>query len=76
MKVKTSVTLSEALLAAMDRLPGARRNRSDFLEAAAWALIKQMERDARDARDAEIINNNAERLNAEAMDVLEYQEIP
>jgi hypothetical protein len=30
----------------------------------------------REARDAEIINSNAGRLNREAMDVLEYQGLP
>jgi hypothetical protein len=30
----------------------------------------------REARDAEIINANAGRLNREAMDVLEYQGLP
>jgi hypothetical protein len=31
---------------------------------------------ARDRKDVEIINRNAERLNREAMDTLEYQQLP
>lgn len=34
-----------------------------------------MNKHARDAREIEIINRNAERLNAEALDVLDYQVI-
>jgi hypothetical protein len=35
-----------------------------------------MERQARDRRDIEIISRNAERLTREAMDTLEYQQLP
>jgi len=35
--------------------------------------LRAKARAARDARDLEIINRNAERLNHEALDVLEYQ---
>ena len=34
---------------------------------------EQIQRSEAEARDIEIINKNAERLNAEAMDVLSYQ---
>jgi metal-responsive CopG/Arc/MetJ family transcriptional regulator len=73
MKVKTSVTLSEELLTAIDRLMGQRKNRSDRLETAAWAFIEGTRHDALGERDREIINHDAERLNAEASDVLDYQ---
>ena len=33
-------------------------------------------RRARDARDAAILNRNADALNREAADVLEYQDLP
>jgi DNA-damage-inducible protein J len=35
--------------------------------------LSAAEREARDKRDMDIINANADRLNAEAMDVLTYQ---
>jgi len=73
MKVKTSVTLSNELIAAIDEYGQPYKNRSDFIEAAIWAFINQIIRDQQDARDIEIINRNADRLNAEAMDVLAYQ---
>ncbi|MFN8454950.1 MAG: ribbon-helix-helix domain-containing protein [Anaerolineae bacterium] len=73
MKLKTSVTLSNELVQAIDQYGQNYKNRSDFVEAAIWAFIKQIIRDQQNARDIEIINRNADRLNAEALDVLAYQ---
>lgn len=73
MKVKTSVSLSDELIEAIDQYGQSYKNRSDFVEAAIWAFIKQIIRDQQNARDIEIINRNADRLNAEALDVLAYQ---
>ena len=73
MKIKTSVTLSDELVEAIDQYSDPYKNRSDFIEAATWAFIKQIIRDQQNARDIEIINRNADRLNAEALDVLAYQ---
>jgi metal-responsive CopG/Arc/MetJ family transcriptional regulator len=72
-RVKTSITLPQDLLARIDRLDS---NRSAFVERAARAYLARLERARREARDIQIINRNAERLNAEAMDVLEYQRVP
>jgi len=46
------------------------------IERAALAYLALLERRSRDLRDIEITNRNAGRLNREAMDVLEYQQIP
>ena len=73
MKVKTSITLSEELLKAIDKRVKQYKNRSDFIEAAVWAFIGQMIRDEQNARDLEIINRRADHLNQEAADVLTYQ---
>ena len=73
MKVKTSVTLSNELVEAIKQYSQPYKNRSDFIEAAIWAFIKQIIREQQNARDIEIINRNADRLNAEAQDVLAYQ---
>ncbi len=72
MKVKTSVTLSQELLAEIDHLP-TYHNRSLFLETAAWAYLEQLSQDERERRDLEILNARAEYLNAEMADVLLYQ---
>jgi metal-responsive CopG/Arc/MetJ family transcriptional regulator len=74
MKVKTSITLTEELLTAIDkRARQYKKNRSDFIEAAAWAFIGQLIRDELNAKDLEIINRRADFLNQEASDVLAFQ---
>ncbi len=73
MKIKTSITLSEELLEIIDRYGAAYKNRSDFIEAAIKAHVKEIARARQNLRDIEIIDRNAERLNAEAEDVLAYQ---
>ena len=75
MKTKTSITLSQDVLAIVDQRAKA-NNRSEFIETALWAYIAQLARDEQNARDLEIINRNAERLNQEAAEVLTYQVIP
>jgi len=76
MKVKTSITLAEDLLKAIDEQSGPHRSRSDFIEKALRAYIAQAVRDNQNARDLDIINREADRLNQEAKDVLTYQVIP
>lgn len=76
MKVKTSITLAEDLLKVIDEQSGPHRSRSDFIEKAVRAYVAKVNRDQQDARDLEIINRQADRLNQEAKDVLNYQVIP
>ncbi len=73
MRVKTSITLPEELLDTIDRTDP---NRSAFIERASRAYLARLEKAKREARDMQIINANADRLNKEAMDVLEYQGLP
>ena len=73
MKIKTSITLSEDLLKAIDQQSRQYKNRSEFIETALWAFITQMLRNEQNAKDLEIINRRADRLNKEAEDVLTYQ---
>ena len=73
MRVKTSITLPEELLNVIDRVDA---NRSAFIEKASRAYLARLEKAKREASDAEIINRNADRLNDEAMDVLDYQGLP
>jgi len=74
MKVKTSITLSEDLLVAVDALvePG-ERSRSAVIETAIRAFFRQRGREAQAERDLAILNASADRLNTEALDVLDYQ---
>jgi hypothetical protein len=73
MRVKTSITLPKELLGRLDQVD---KNRSALLERAARAYLAQLERQARDRKDIEIIDRIAERLNREALDTLEYQQLP
>jgi Arc/MetJ-type ribon-helix-helix transcriptional regulator len=73
MKVKTSITLSNEVLAAIDRHSGEFRSRSEFLEASAREFLTHLARAATERQDLEIINRRAAMLNAEAEDVLSYQ---
>ena len=73
MKVKTSVTLSDSLLADIDRHAGRDANRSEFIETAVRRYIAALVRRKQNARDLAIINRRARRLNREALDVLDYQ---
>ena len=72
-RVKTSITLPIELLKNIDRTES---NRSAFFERAAQAYLAGLNKAKRDARDLAIINSNADRLNAEALDVLDYQDLP
>jgi metal-responsive CopG/Arc/MetJ family transcriptional regulator len=71
--VKTSITLPSDLLGELDRVD---KNRSALLERAARAYLARLRSEERDRRDIEIINRNADGLNREAADILEYQRLP
>jgi len=73
MKVKTSVTLSEDLVAQLDKLAGEIGSRSAVLELALREFLMNRKRRKRDARDLRILNTLSDELNREAQDVLEYQ---
>ena len=72
MRVRTTITLPKDLLTRLDRVG---ESRSTVLERAAVAYLEQLERLATDEQDIDVINRNAERLNREAADVLEYQQM-
>ncbi|MCK5198955.1 MAG: hypothetical protein KAR21_11420 [Spirochaetales bacterium] len=57
----------------IDQYIGEYRSRSEFLETAARNYIAKLVRKEAERRDFEIINKNANSLNAEALDVLTYQ---
>ncbi|MBI5083263.1 MAG: type II toxin-antitoxin system CcdA family antitoxin [Acidobacteria bacterium] len=73
MRVKTSITLPKDLLTRLDRLDA---NRSALIERATREFVDRLERERRAAKDMEIINRHAARLNREAADVLGYQTLP
>ena len=73
MRVKTSVTIDERVLRAIDRATGRKRSRSRVIEDAAREFLARRARAAREARDMEILNDAADALNSEMDDVLTYQ---
>lgn len=72
MKVKTSVTLSEELVSAIETQVD-KKARSAFIAEAGWAYLRAKQRVMRDHKELETINLHAEELNNEALDVLDYQ---
>ena len=73
MRVKTSVTIDEAVLRAIDRATSRNRSRSRVIEDAAREFLTRRARAAREAHDLEILNDAADSLNREMADVLTYQ---
>jgi len=73
MKVKTSVTLSEELLQAISAETSS-DNRSAFIETATWEYLELRRKRVRDRRETELISANADLLNDEARDALEFQD--
>lgn len=73
MKVKTSITLSQDLLEALEPYLERNGTRSEFIESALWAFLAQLERNARAERDKLIIAEHLTELNSEADDALRYQ---
>ncbi len=73
MKEKTSITLSHEVLVGIDRAAGSKQSRSAFIETVMQEYFQQKKRAQRDARDIELINRHAAKLNRDAEDGLEDQ---
>lgn len=73
MKIKTSVSLSEACLRELDDLAGKDANRSALIEEAVVEYIERRRRKARGQRDRQIIADNAKSLERDVLETLEFQ---
>ena len=73
MKRKTSVTLSEDIVAAVERVTRKGESRSETIERLLRQSLKAEARERADKRDRDLINAHVDDLNAEAADVLGYQ---
>jgi metal-responsive CopG/Arc/MetJ family transcriptional regulator len=73
MKQKTSITLSEDIVKTLRRAARKGESRSETIERLLRESLAASERSAADRRDLALINRHADRLNAEADDVLDYQ---
>jgi metal-responsive CopG/Arc/MetJ family transcriptional regulator len=73
MKVQTSVMLPENLLSTISQLSEKGKTLSDFIETALQLYIAKLNHSDNSYKDIEIINRNADALNQEAEDDLQYQ---
>jgi metal-responsive CopG/Arc/MetJ family transcriptional regulator len=73
MKVKTSITLTQTTLKAVDAIVGKSGNRSAFIEEAVRAHLVRTQRERRDARDRALLDKYADELNREARDAARFQ---
>ena len=73
MRVKTSVTIDERVLRAIDKATTRTRSRSRLMEDATREYLARHNCAAREARDLAILNEVADELNSEMEDVLAYQ---
>jgi metal-responsive CopG/Arc/MetJ family transcriptional regulator len=73
MKVKTSITLTEDTLRAVDEAAGAEGKRSQLIETAVLEYLDRRRRQTREARDRRILDAKADALNREVEDVRAYQ---
>jgi metal-responsive CopG/Arc/MetJ family transcriptional regulator len=72
MKAKTSITLSADTMRELDRVAG-RSGRSRVIETAVAEYLVRRARAARDARDRDLLDQQAEALNEEAAAALAFQ---
>jgi metal-responsive CopG/Arc/MetJ family transcriptional regulator len=73
MKQKTSVTLSEDVLAGIKRAARRGESRSETVDRLLRERLNEEAARLRRAREVEQINRHADMLNSEAFDVLGYQ---
>ena len=73
MKLKTSVTLAQDVLAAIEVATREGESRSQAIERLLREILAARERAAIEERDRDLINRHADELNKEAADVLGYQ---
>lgn len=73
MKIKTSITISDALIKQADNYLGSSGSRSALIEQALREFLATKAQQVREAKDLEILNNRAKALDEEANDVLTYQ---
>jgi metal-responsive CopG/Arc/MetJ family transcriptional regulator len=73
MKAKTSLTLSEDLVATIDKLAGSKVSRSAYVEQILREFVDRRAQVRKKARDVAAINRHAAQLNVEMSDALSFQ---
>jgi metal-responsive CopG/Arc/MetJ family transcriptional regulator len=72
-KSKTSLTLSEDLIASIDKMAGPGVSRSAYIEQILREFVNRRAQARKDAREVAAINRHAAQLNAEMSDALTFQ---
>lgn len=73
MKAKTSLTLSEDLVARIDKLAGPKISRSAYIEQILRDFLDRRTQARKNAREVAAINRHAAQLNVEMSDALSFQ---
>ena len=73
MRVRTSVTLPKDLLVKIDALAGKKHQRSAIVESALRDYVAKENGGKLNTRDIEIINKNADLINKQVEEILEFQ---
>jgi metal-responsive CopG/Arc/MetJ family transcriptional regulator len=73
MKSKTSLTLSEDLVASIDKLAGRKMSRSAYIEQILREFVDRRAQARKGAREIAAINRHAAQLNSEMSDALTFQ---
>ena len=73
MKLKTSITLDEDVIAAVEAATHPGESRSQAIERLLRESLAARARAEMDERERSIIDAHADELNQEALDVLRYQ---
>ena len=73
MKLKTSITLEQEVITAVEEAAREGESRSQVIERLLRQSLSERERVEVDKHDRIIINDHADELNEEAVDVLAYQ---
>lgn len=73
MRVRTSVTLPKELLIKVDALAGKKHKRSEIVETALRDFVEKESRKELNQHDIEIINKNADLINRQVKETLEFQ---
>ena len=73
MKSKTSLTLSEDLVASIDKLAGPKMSRSAYIEQILREFVDRRAQARKEARAVAAINRHAAQLNVEMSDALSFQ---
>ena len=73
MKVKTSVMLSDDVLQEIKPYLPRYQSQSELIECALRSFLAQLDKQARYERELRLLNQYADELNEEALDVLGYQ---